>query len=68
MDVHRAERTVFSGVHFELTGADGAECVGGAAGPAEGELGDGYSNGCDPASQRRAALELAFRITRNLRR
>ncbi|MEL6188694.1 MAG: 3-deoxy-7-phosphoheptulonate synthase, partial [Myxococcota bacterium] len=66
MEVHRAEGTVFGGVHFELTGEDVTECVGGAAGPAEGGLRDGYSTGCDPRLNYGQALELAFRITRSL--
>jgi 3-deoxy-7-phosphoheptulonate synthase len=67
MDVHAAEGTVFGGVHFELTGEDVTECVGGAAGVTEADLGTNYATACDPRLNYRQSLEMAFRITRKLR-
>jgi len=67
IDVHAAEGTVFGGVHFELTGEDVTECVGGAEGLTEDDLSTNYMSGCDPRLNYRQALEMAFRITRRLR-
>jgi 3-deoxy-7-phosphoheptulonate synthase len=67
IDVHAAEGTVFGGVHFELTGDDVTECVGGAAGITEDDLSTNYASVCDPRLNYRQALEMAFSITRRLR-
>ncbi|MGF1465740.1 MAG: 3-deoxy-7-phosphoheptulonate synthase class II [Sandaracinaceae bacterium] len=67
MDVHRAAGTVFGGVHFELTGDDVTECVGGAIGLREHDLGLRYGTACDPRLNYRQALEMAFSIARRLR-
>lgn len=67
IDVHAAEGTVFGGVHFELTDQDVTECVGGAAGITEDDLGTNYASACDPRLNYRQALEMAFSITRRLR-
>lgn len=68
MDVHEAEGTVFGGVHFELTGEDVTECVGGAAGITEADLSTNYASGCDPRLNYRQALEMAFLIARRYRK
>lgn len=65
MDVHAAEGTVFGGVHFELTGEDVTECIGG--GITEADLSTNYASACDPRLNYRQSLEMAFRITRRLR-
>ncbi len=65
MDVHAAEGTVFGGVHFELTGEDVTECIGG--GVTEADLPTNYASACDPRLNYRQSLEMAFRITRRLR-
>ena len=67
MDVHAAEGTVFGGVHFELTGEDVTECVGGAAGVTEADLTTNYASACDPRLNYRQALEMAFKVTGRLR-
>jgi 3-deoxy-7-phosphoheptulonate synthase len=67
MDVHAAEGTIFGGVHFELTGEDVTECVGGAAGVTEADLTTNYASACDPRLNYRQSLEVAFRITRRLK-
>jgi 3-deoxy-7-phosphoheptulonate synthase len=67
VDVHASEGTVFGGVHFELTGEDVTECVGGAAGITEADLATNYASACDPRLNYRQALEMAFSITRRLR-
>jgi 3-deoxy-7-phosphoheptulonate synthase len=66
MDVHGDCGTVFGGVHFELTGEDVTECVGGAAGVREEDLSVNYASACDPRLNYRQALEMAFFIARRL--
>ncbi|MCC6877704.1 MAG: 3-deoxy-7-phosphoheptulonate synthase class II [Sandaracinaceae bacterium] len=67
MDVHASIGTVFGGVHFEMTGEDVTECLGGAAGITEADLTTNYATACDPRLNYRQALEMAFSITRRLR-
>jgi len=64
--VHRAAGTTLGGVHFELTGEDVTECVGG--GLTEGDLDRNYASVCDPRLNYRQALEMAFRIGQHLGR
>ncbi|MBX7193043.1 MAG: 3-deoxy-7-phosphoheptulonate synthase [Sandaracinaceae bacterium] len=67
IDAHAREGTVFGGVHFELTGEDVTECIGGADGLREEDLDTAYATACDPRLNYRQALEMAFAITRRLR-
>jgi 3-deoxy-7-phosphoheptulonate synthase len=48
------------GVHFELTGEDVTECVGGASGVTEATLDQNYVSVCDPRLNYAQALEIAF--------
>jgi len=66
-DVHRAEGTHAGGVHFEMTGQDVTECIGGAQEITESSLGDRYHTHCDPRLNASQALELAFRIAEELK-
>lgn len=67
-EVHQAEGTVAGGVHFELTGRDVVECVGGGQGIEENDLAsDRYETLCDPRLNATQALEMAFEICRRLR-
>jgi 3-deoxy-7-phosphoheptulonate synthase len=65
-DVHEALGTHLGGVHFELTGEDVTECVGG--GLAENDLHRNYASLCDPRLNYRQALEMAFRIATRMAR
>jgi 3-deoxy-7-phosphoheptulonate synthase len=58
--VHRSTGTELGGVHFELTGEDVTECIGG--GLTEADLDKNYASVCDPRLNYRQALELAFRL------
>jgi 3-deoxy-7-phosphoheptulonate synthase len=58
--VHKAEGTHAGGVHFEMTGQDVTECVGGTRAVTEARLGDRYHTHCDPRLNANQALELAF--------
>jgi 3-deoxy-7-phosphoheptulonate synthase len=54
------------GVHFELTGEDVTECVGGAAGVRESDLSTNYVSLCDPRLNYQQALEMAFLLARKM--
>lgn len=58
--VHHDARTILGGVHFELTGEDVTECIGG--GLTEEDLDKNYASVCDPRLNYRQALEMAFRV------
>ena len=64
---HRAEGTHAGGVHFEMTGQDVTECIGGAQAISEARLGDRYHTHCDPRLNATQALELAFQIAEALK-
>lgn len=57
---HKAAGTVLGGVHFELTGEDVTECIGGASGITEDDLTKNYASLCDPRLNYQQSLELAF--------
>jgi 3-deoxy-7-phosphoheptulonate synthase len=65
--VHRALGTYPGGVHFEMTGQDVTECIGGAQEITEDRLGDRYHTHCDPRLNASQAIELAFLIAEGLR-
>lgn len=65
--VHKAEGTHAGGVHFELTGQDVTECVGGAQAITEELLGSRYHTHCDPRLNAKQALELAFLLAEMLK-
>ncbi|HEY3816502.1 MAG TPA: 3-deoxy-7-phosphoheptulonate synthase class II [Polyangiaceae bacterium] len=67
-DVHEACGTNLGGVHFELTGEDVTECIGGAAGLTVDDLDRNYASACDPRLNYRQALEMGFRIAKRLAR
>lgn len=57
---HKAAGTHAGGVHFEMTGQNVTECVGGTYEVKEGDLGDRYHTHCDPRLNANQALEMAF--------
>ncbi len=65
--IHRAEGTVPGGVHFELTGDNVTECLGGAREINDVDLGTKYETACDPRLNNEQSLELAFLVTDLLR-
>jgi 3-deoxy-7-phosphoheptulonate synthase len=65
--VHRAEGTHAGGVHFEMTGQDVTECLGGAQAIKELDLQSRYQTACDPRLNASQALELAFLIAEGIR-
>jgi 3-deoxy-7-phosphoheptulonate synthase len=66
--IHKAEKTFGSGVHFEITGQDVTECLGGAQAISEINLADRYHTHCDPRLNASQSLELAFLIAEELKK
>ena len=65
--VHRAEGTHPGGVHFELTGQNVTECIGGADKITAEDLSSRYHTACDPRLNANQALELAFLVADELK-
>lgn len=64
---HKAEGTHPGGVHFELTGQDVTECVGGAEAITDEDLSSRYHTHCDPRLNANQSLELAFLVADELK-
>ena len=62
-NVHKAEGSYPGGVHFEMTGSNVTECLGGANEVKESDLGSRYHTHCDPRLNGSQSLELAFLIS-----
>ena len=67
IDIHQQAGTWLGGVHFELTGEDVTECVGGAHGLDEKDLERNYVSLCDPRLNYEQSLELGFLLAKKLR-
>jgi 3-deoxy-7-phosphoheptulonate synthase len=65
--VHRAEGTYAGGVHFEMTGQNVTECIGGAYEVTDEDLSSRYHTACDPRLNANQALELAFLVADELK-
>jgi 3-deoxy-7-phosphoheptulonate synthase len=63
-DVHASLGSILGGVHFELTGEDVTECIGG--GISESDLDRNYASVCDPRLNFAQALEMAFLVGRKM--
>ncbi|MDH3666275.1 MAG: 3-deoxy-7-phosphoheptulonate synthase class II [Paracoccaceae bacterium] len=64
--VHAAEGTYAGGVHFEMTGKDVTECIGGMQQLTSADLSSRYHTACDPRLNSSQALELAFLLAEEL--
>ena len=65
--VHRAEGTHPGGVHFEMTGQEVTECIGGSTDITVENLNERYETQCDPRLNASQALELAFLLAEQLK-
>ncbi len=65
--IHREHGSELGGVHFEMTGDDVTECIGGARGLVESDLERAYRTRVDPRLNYEQALEMAMRIAQHLR-
>ena len=66
-DIHAVGGGSLAGVHFELTGEDVTECIGGASGVTEADLPANYRSEVDPRLNYEQALEVALLIARKMR-
>jgi 3-deoxy-7-phosphoheptulonate synthase len=66
--IHRDAGSHLGGIHFELTGENVTECIGGTSGVEEHELHLDYRSKVDPRLNYQQALEMAMLITTQLRR
>jgi len=62
-EIHAAEGSALAGVHFELTGDNVTECVGGAENLSAEDLKRQYETGCDPRLNYSQSMEIAFLIS-----
>ncbi len=67
-DIHAEEGRPLGGVHFELTGQDVTECVGGATGLCDEDLHINYQSTCDPRLNYEQSIEMAFLLANKLGR
>lgn len=63
-EIHRRLDSLLGGVHFELTGENVTECIGGARGLSEADLGRAYRSDVDPRLNYEQALEMALLIAK----
>ncbi len=66
LDLHARLGSHLGGVHFELTGENVTECVGGARGLQEVDLKRAYRSQVDPRLNDEQALEMAISIARRM--
>ncbi len=64
--IHKSCGTYAGGVHFEMTGQDVTECLGGNQKISEMNLQDRYHTHCDPRLNSSQSVELAFTIAKEL--
>jgi 3-deoxy-7-phosphoheptulonate synthase len=65
-EIHAAEGSFLGGVHFELSGDDVTECLGGARGLDEAGLARAYQSMVDPRLNYEQSLEMALLIARKM--
>ena len=64
---HQKAKSHLAGIHFELTGEDVTECVGGTAGISADDLDRWYETYCDPRLNYSQSLEMAFLVSNILK-
>ncbi len=67
-DIHQELGSYLGGVHFELTGENVTECLGGARGLSDDDLPRSYRSQVDPRLNYEQALEMAMQIARRMSR
>jgi 3-deoxy-7-phosphoheptulonate synthase len=63
LQIHKNMNSYLGGVHFELTGENVTECIGGARGLAAKDLKKAYHSLVDPRLNYEQSLEMALRIS-----
>ena len=67
LKIHRDMDSQLGGVHFELTGDNVTECIGGARGLAATDLKNAYHSLVDPRLNYEQSLEMAIQLSRQFR-
>jgi len=65
-DIHSEMGSYLGGIHFELSGDNVTECIGGARGLAEADLRRAYESRVDPRLNYEQSLEMALLIARKM--
>ena len=65
--IHRDMKSHLGGVHFELTGDNVTECIGGARGLAAHDLKNAYHSLVDPRLNYEQSLEMAIQLSREFK-
>jgi len=65
-DIHQEMGSYLGGIHFELSGDNVTECVGGARGLGEADLRRAYESRVDPRLNYEQSLEMALLIARKM--
>eukprot|EP00920_Eleutheroschizon_duboscqi_P007170 GHVT01016493.1.p1 GENE.GHVT01016493.1~~GHVT01016493.1.p1 ORF type:complete len:497 (-),score=77.42 GHVT01016493.1:2889-4379(-) len=66
-EIHAALKSHLGGVHFEMTGDNVTECIGGPQELGEEDLHINYQSYCDPRLNYAQSMEIAFQVARILR-
>lgn len=66
--IHNTENTIPGGVHIELTGENVTECLGGINDIQDKDLDVRYETACDPRLNNEQSLEIAFLISRLIKK
>ena len=66
-EIHTRHASVLGGVHFELTGEDVTECIGGSSGLSAKDLKRAYKSAVDPRLNYEQSLEMALLVGRLLK-
>jgi 3-deoxy-7-phosphoheptulonate synthase len=66
LEIHRRLGSSLGGVHFELTGENVTECIGGPEGINEVDLPLRYTSFCDPRLNYSQSMEVAFLLAKSL--
>ncbi len=67
LTIHREMNSHLGGVHFELTGENVTECIGGARGLAVKDLKDDYQSLVDPRLNYEQSLEMAIQLSKHFK-
>ncbi len=67
LKIHREMDSHLGGVHFELTGDNVTECIGGARGLAANDLKNAYHSLVDPRLNYEQSLEMAIQLSREFK-
>ena len=67
-NIHKAYDTVPAGIHFELTGDNVTECLGGINNVQDVDLEQYYQTACDPRLNNEQSLEMGFLIAELLQK